>query len=40
MLESWEARKPEAMKRPSLQASKLPSQPAVFMIPEYGYHIV
>jgi len=33
-LESWEARKPEAMTFLSLQASKLPSLPAIFLTPD------
>jgi hypothetical protein len=33
-LGSWEARKPKAMKFLNLQASKLPSLPAILLTPE------
>jgi hypothetical protein len=34
-LESWEARKPEAMTFLSFQAFKLPSLPAILLTPEH-----
>jgi hypothetical protein len=35
MLESWEARKLEPMNFVDLQASKLSSLPAIFLIPDH-----
>jgi hypothetical protein len=38
-LEGWEARRPEAMKPLSFQASKLSSLPAILLTPETRYPI-